>query len=543
MQLATKTSGQRKPTRRAVMAGAAALAPAMMLARLAWAQNDGTAAPGAEEASQESMTFGPFEPFDPGMVERRARELAATPFTAPGADFPEVLAQLNYDQHRDIRFRTEHSLWRNRKIDAEAQFFHLGYGFRQPVHMYEVVDGQQREILYRPNLFDYGKNQFETDFSEHLGFAGFRLHAPLNRPDYLDELVVFLGASYFRALGRGQRYGISARGIAVDTGMPNGEEFPIFRTFWLRRPKPDDERLFVHALLDGPSLTGAFHFSIRPGVTTVMKVECTLFPRRTIDLLGVAPLTSMYLFGAADRRGVDDFRPEVHDSEGLQIRNGRDEWIWRPLNNPEMLRLSLYRDENPKGFGLLQRTRDFDAYEDLESRYDLRPSLWVEPREDWGPGHIRLLELPTAEEVHDNIVAFWVPAKPIEAGSEHRFHYRLHWCTVPPHRPDLASVLDTRTGAGGVPGIDYGSSDRRKFVVDFAGGQLKELPADAEVKPVVSVSKGEITEPIVQKNPVTNGFRLFFDYKPEDGGPAEFRAHLEHDEDPLTETWSFQWTT
>ncbi|HEX6144975.1 MAG TPA: glucan biosynthesis protein [Geminicoccaceae bacterium] len=527
------------------MAGAAALVPALMLARAyAQAQNGNQAAEGAPAApaAPDTMRFGPPEPFDPKSVEQRARDLAAAPYAPPGADFPPVLAELNYDQHRDIRFRTDHSLWHDRKIDAEVQFFHLGYGFRQPVHMYEVADGQQREILYDPALFDYGKNTFEVNFSEHLGFAGFRLHVPLNRPDYLDELVVFLGASYFRALGRGQRYGLSARGIAINTGLPSGEEFPIFRAFWLERPKPGDERLTVHALLDGPSLAGAFHFQIRPGATTVMHVQNILFPRRTIDLLGVAPLTSMYLFGAADRQEVDDFRPEVHDSEGLQIWSGANEWIWRPLVNPRTFRLSLYRDDNPRGFGLLQRNRDFDSYQDLESRYELRPSLWVEPRGRWGQGHVRLIELPTSEEVNDNVVAFWSPAQPIEAGSEHSFIYRLHWCTSPPERPDLGQVVETRIGAGGVPGLDYGDSDRRKFVIDFAGAQLTDLPADAPIKAVVNLSKGSITQPVVQKNEVTEGFRLFFDYMPEDGGPVEFRAHLEHESNVLTEIWSFQWT-
>jgi glucans biosynthesis protein len=536
LQLASKTSGTGTLSRRGVMAGAAAILPALMLAR-AHAQTAAT----TEAPGREVMRFGEPAPFDPKMVEGRARELAGSPYRPPGSDFPEILANLSYDEHRDIRFRNDHALWLERPVDAEVQFFHLGYGFRQPVHIFEVADGQQREILYSPELFDYGQNGFAPDFSEHLGFAGFRLHVPLNRPDYLDELAVFLGASYFRALGRGQRYGLSARGIAVDTGLPSGEEFPIFREFWLERPKEGQERLVVHALLDGPSLAGAYHFLIRPGETTVMAVQCTIFPRRTIDLLGIAPLTSMYLFGSADRKGVDDFRPEVHDSEGLQIWTGKGDWIWRPLNNPEVLRLSLYRDDNPKGFGLLQRTRSFDAYEDLESRYELRPSLWVEPRGRWGQGSIRLLELPTEQETNDNVVVFWAPAQVIEGGKEYGFDYRLHWCMIPPERPDLGQVIETRTGAGGVPGRDYGN-DRRKFVIDFAGGRLSGLPADGEVEAVLDVSRGEATPPIVQKNVVTSGFRLFFEYTPEDEGPVEFRAHLKHGDDVLTEVWSYQWT-
>ena len=536
MKLAPEAGRPADVSRRRVLAGAAALLPALMVAR-AYAQTDQAAA-----APPSGIRLGEPQPFDPKMIRERARQLAQAPYEAPGADFPSVLADLNYDQHRDIRFRPEMSLWRQDEVDAEAQFFHLGYGFRQPVHIWEVANGQQRVVLYSPALFDYGQNTFEADFSEHLGFAGFRLHVPLNRPDYLDELIVFLGASYFRALGRGQRYGLSARGIAVNTGLPSGEEFPIFREFWLERPEPGSERLMVHAVLDGPSLTGAYSFAIRPGVTTTINVNCDLFPRRTIDLLGVAPLTSMYLFGAADRRGIDDFRPEVHDSEGLQIWSGADEWLWRPLTNPEVLKLSLYRDENPKGFGLLQRTRDFDAYQDLESRYELRPSLWIEPRGKWGRGHVRLLELPTDQEIHDNIVAFWSPEQPIEGGGEYTYAYRMHWGVQPPVQPDVALVQSTRVGSGGVPGQDYGATGRRKFVIDFVGGQLAGLPADAPIKPEVSASKGEITQPIAQKNDVTGGWRLFFDFEPGDEAPTEFRAHLALEDSILTEIWSYQWT-
>jgi periplasmic glucans biosynthesis protein len=532
LKLADKTGGRGDVSRRGVLAGAALLAPALLVAR-AYGQTDPTSA---------GIKLGEPMPFDPNLVRERARQLANAPYQPPDQDFPAVLAELNYEQHRDIRFRPPMSLWRDLNVDAEAQFFHLGYGFRDPVHIYEVADGQQREVLYSPDLFDYGKNTFQPDFSEHLGFAGFRLHVPLNRPDYLDELIVFLGASYFRALGRGQRYGLSARGIAVDTGLPSGEEFPLFREFWLERPVKGENKLTLHALLDGESLTGAYTFVIRAGAMTTITINSVVFPRRTIDLLGVAPLTSMYLFGAADRQGVDDFRPEVHDSQGLQVWTGGGEWMWRPLTNPNVLKLSIYRDENPRGFGLLQRNREFDDYQDLESRYELRPSLWVEPSGPWGPGQVGLIELPTDQEIQDNIVAFWAPERPVEAGSEQEFNYRLYWCRTPPERPDLAEVAETRIGAGGVPGKDYGADNRRKFVIDFAGGQLTDLPPDAGVQPVVSASKGEVTPPIVQKNEVSGGWRLFFDYLPVDGGPVEFRAYLQLQDNVLTETWTFQWT-
>jgi len=501
------------------------------------------AAPG--RPARAGIRFGEAAPFHPDVLRERARALARAPYRPPEGALPRVLAGLDYDRHRDIRFRPEMALWRGRNLDAEAQFFHLGHLLRNPVHIHEVADGMAREVLYTPELFDFGKNEFEPDFPQDLGFAGFRLHVPLNRPDYLDELAAFLGASYFRALGRGQRYGLSARGIAVDTGLPKGEEFPWFRAFWLERPAPGAEALVVHALLDGPSLAGAYRFRIAPGATTEMEVQTYLYPRAPIELLGIAPLTSMFLFGASDRVGVDDFRPNVHDSDGLQIWTGSGDWLWRPLVNPARLQLSLFEDESPRGFGLFQRKRDFAQFQDLEARYELRPSLWVEPLAPWGRGQVRLLEIPSAEEIHDNIVAFWVPERPVEAGSEWPIGYRLHWCTTPPEQPAGGTVLATRVGGGGVPGQDRDAdadADARKFVIDFAGGQLEALAAEDAVEAAVEVSAGEITPPVAQRNVVTGGWRVFFDYHPKGDGPAELRCVLRLGDEVLTETWSYQWT-
>lgn len=489
----------------------------------------------------EPMRLGEPTPFDPSGLRELARGLAAAPYRPPEDHLPAALAGLDYDQHRDIRFRPEMALWRGRGLDVEAQFFHLGHHFHNSVQLFEVTDGMAREILYTPALFDYGQNDLGADFPENLGFAGFRLHAPLNRADYLDEVAVFLGASYFRALGRGQRYGLSARAVAIDTGLPRPEEFPAFRAFWLERPAPGAGHLVVHALLDGPGLAGAYRFDIRPGEATTMEVGAHLYPRRPIELLGIAPLNSMFLFGPNDRLGVDDFRPRVHDSEGLQIWTGAGEWLWRPLVNPEHLRLSLFADDAPKGFGLLQRSRDFAGYQDLEARYERRPSLWVEPLDAWGRGHVRLIELPAAEEIHDNVVAFWVPAAPVGPGLELALRYRLHWCLEAPFRPALAECVATGVGLGGVPG-QARDPNSRKFVLDFAGGDLAAIPAGAPVEAVASASVGRITAPIASRNDVTGGWRAFFDLQPEGAGPVELRARLRQGGATLTETWVYQWT-
>lgn len=485
----------------------------------------------------DELSLGPPEPFSAAMVRDQARALAAEPF---GADhgLPEPLAALEHEQYQSIGFRPEMALWHGLDLDVEAQFFHLGTRFRTPVHIYEVAEGVAREVLYQTQLFDFG-DDLVLDLPKDLGFAGFRLHYPINRPDYLDELAVFLGASYFRALGRNQRYGISARGVAIDTGLPKAEEFPAFRRFWLERPAADGDQLVLHALLDGPSLAGAYVFRLRPGKTTVMDVEASLFAREAIELLGIAPLTSMFLFGPNDRQGVDDVRPSVHDSEGLQIWSSSGEWSWRPLVNPEQLRLSLFNDTDPKGFGLMQRTRDFAGYQDLEARYDLRPSLWVEPLAPWGNGHVRLIEIPSPQEVYDNIVAFWVPRQPVEPGSEWNFQYRLHWCTEPPVRPDLGEAVATRVGSGGAAGEE---SDRRKLMIDFVGGRLEDIPAGVAVEAVMSVVAGEVIEPVARKNVVTGGWRVLFDLRPEGDRPVELRGFLRLEDETLTETWVYQWT-
>jgi len=488
----------------------------------------------AARTEQEGTAFS-YE----GLVER-ARSMGGMPFEAVPETLPGPIADLTYDQYRSIRFRPDQGLWRDQGLPFQAQFFHLGSYYRRPVHVFEVVDGIAREVLFETSLFDYGSNSFDAPLPDHLGFAGFRLHFPLNRPDYFDEIAAFLGASYFRGLGQGQRYGLSARGLAIDTALQSGEEFPYFREFWVERPAPGATDIRVHALLDSPRVAGAYRFVIRPGVNTVMDVTATLFPRAQIEKLGIAPLTSMFFFGEHSENRPNDFRPQVHDSEGLSMWTGSGEWIWRPLVNPGRLRVSSFSDENPRGFGLLQRDRSFDNYQDLEARYDRRPSLWVEPMEQWGRGVIQLIEIPTDAEIHDNIVAFWVPELPVEAGSEWRLSYRLHWCIESPQRPATAETISTRTGVGGT--APEPNADFRKFVIDFKGGRLSELSPDAGVTPDITVSNGEVINPVAQPNPVTEGWRVFFDARPSGSDAVEMRCFLKLDSEPLTETWSYQWT-
>jgi glucans biosynthesis protein len=470
-------------------------------------------------------------PFDRGVVRQMARDLANKPFKAPDSKLPDNLKDLDYDHYRAIRFLPEHALWRGEKLPFEVQFFHRGFFYSNRVEIYEVANGQANKIAYQPEHFFFGDTPPPMPDAD-LGFAGFRLHAPINKPDYYDEICVFLGASYFRAVAKGELYGISARGLSINTGETKGEEFPSFRTFWIEKPASNANSIVVHALLDSASTAAAYRFTIRPGDPTVFDVEMAIYPRVDLDHAGLAPMTSMFMFGPNDRNEVDDFRPAVHDSDGLAVFNGRGEELWRPLNNPRDLQISTFADLNPRGFGLMQRQKDFVAYQDLESNFERRPSLWAEPIGDWGEGSVQLVEIPTKEEIHDNIASFWHPKAPLQAKGEHTFTYRLHW------GPNVSKVSSlarfTRTGVGAK------GDDAKIFVLDLIGDKLKSVDPKS-IRGVVTAEKAKVRNIVTQPNPVTGGWRLSFELSKEKV-PVEIRASLMQDNEAVSEVWVYRWT-
>jgi periplasmic glucans biosynthesis protein len=474
-------------------------------------------------------------PFSAGEVQKQARALAAERFVRPRIDLPRPLQDLTFDQYRDIRFRRERAIWASEGLPFQVELFHRGFIFKEPVAIYLVADGTARRLDYSPDLFTFGPSVQPAPDGAVTDFSGFRILAPINRADAFDEFVVFQGASYFRAVAKGQGYGLSARGLALNTGAREGEEFPFFRAFWIERPQPDTRAIVVHALLDSVSTTGAYRFTIRPGDATVMDVEMTLYSRAELKLAGLAPLTSMFVFGPNDRVDIDDVRTAVHDSDGLAIWNGKEEWLWRPLIHPEMLQISEFVDDNPRGFGLLQRHRAFTDYHDPEAQYERRPSLWIETIGYWGSGAVQLVEIPSKTDYHDNIVAFWRPGQPIPAQSEERRAYRLHWCWTPPVTPPLATTVDTRVGAGQEKGT-------RLFVIDFVGGRLAELTPDAPVKMDITTSIGAVKYSTARPNPPTGGWRVSFVLDPAGGKLCDMRGILKLGEEPLSEIWSYRWT-
>jgi len=478
---------------------------------------------------------GPVQAFSFEDVAARAEKQARTPYRSETRNPPAELQALSYDQYRDIRFRPDHALWRKEPLPFEVMFFHLGKFQTEPVRINEVTPRGVRHIPYKSSLFDYGNNELSPQKWGDLGFAGFRVHYPLNQGQYKDELVVFLGASYFRALGAGQRYGLSARGLAIDTVGGQGEEFPRFTEFWLVKPAADARTLTIYALLDSPRASGAYEFEIRPGDATVMGVRARIYLRAKVGTLGLAPLTSMYFFGENQPHRTD-FRPEVHDSDGLMIAIGDGEWIWRPLINPQGVLPTSFAMNGVRGFGLMQRDRDFGNYEDSEARYELRPSAWVEPVGNWGRGRVELVQLSTPDETNDNIVAYWVPAELPAQGQPLNFSYRLHWQGTEPMRPPGAWVVQTRVGRG----FAELAPDEQQFVVDFTGPALQALPADAPVKAVVSApANGKIVESNVYRLEPTGAWRMTVRVKRlRPSEPTELRGFLQSDGDTLTETWS-----
>jgi periplasmic glucans biosynthesis protein len=470
--------------------------------------------------------------FDQSTVRQLARAAASQPFKKPDEKLPDGLNDINYDQYRAIRFKPEQALWRDEGLPFQVQFFHRGFYFKPRVDIHQVVDGKPSLIPYRPDMFSFGQTTPPAAESS-FGFAGFRLHAPINRAEYYDEVCVFLGASYFRAIARGEVYGLSARGLSINTGEPKGEEFPFFKAFWIEKPAPTATSIVVHALLDSESTTGAYRFTIRPGDSTVFDVEMALYPRVDLTRAGLAPLTSMFFFGPNARKDVDDYRPSVHDSDGLAISNGRGEQLWRPLSNPKDLQISDFADLNPRGFGLLQREKRFVAYEDLESHFELRPNLWVEPIGDWGEGAVRLIEIPTKQEIHDNIACFWAPKAPLPAKGEHVYTYRLTWGPGAAQPSKLATFTRTAIGA---------RDDKTKLIVlDLAGENLKTIDPKS-VRGIATADKGEIRNIVTQPNPMTGGWRLSFEMLPKANGPVELRASLLQNNDPLSEVWVYRWT-
>ncbi|WP_339764212.1 glucan biosynthesis protein G [uncultured Sulfitobacter sp.] len=491
---------------------------------------------------QAPVPAGP-QPFSFEWLDAQMKQASEAEYV-PAVDAPEVIENLDYDDYRKIQFDPKRSRWQDDGVLFRLHAFHPGWLYKQTVAIHEVVDGFQTPMGFSTDDFLYYEDLAPRvpQHAELPGVAGFRLNTPLNRADMFDELIAFVGASYFRALARDSSYGLSARGLAINTGLGREEEFPRFSDFWLERPKAGQENVVVYAALDSPSCTGAYRFVIRPGAETTIDVTAKLHFRKDVEQLGVAALTSMFLFDEKNSDTFDDYRPQVHDSNALMVVRTDGDVLWRPLNNPPRLASTYLNEPNLKSFGLIQRDRDFTDYQDAGAQYQDRPSVLVEPKGEWGAGAIRLVEIPSDLEGNDNIVSFWVPLEKPRAGESREYSYRLRWGTLGTNRDgDRAWIVNTLAGQGGTSGVSGAKESLRKFVIDFDGGLMADLPADAKMEPVVTLSHGKIQHIALSKIENTTKWRLVIDV---DGGNerlVELVAHVAGFGRKLTETWIYQW--
>ncbi len=485
----------------------------------------GTAAPAVA-----GPMLGTARAFSISTLIRRARKLSKRPFE-PRPQVGESWQALDYDQYRQIRFRREEALWRTPEDPYFAEFFPAGLYFPTPINIHVVEGGTARKVSFDVSLFDKAEEAPLIPEAEHAGFSGFRLVYDRKDTPGSQEFLVMQGASYFRAISEDQNYGLSARGLALNTAGPEPEEFPDFTDFWIEKPAEGAEHITVHALMDSPSVSGVYSFVVRPGTPTVIDVTAHIMPRKDLTHSGLAPLTSMFLFDETNRHRFNDFRPAVHDSDGLMIRNGAGETIWRPLGNHKSLQVSHFLDENPSGFGLMQRAQKFADFADLEAHYHKRPSLWIEPKGDWGRGAVTLVEIPADREIYDNIVAYWSPQGGIN--EESTLDYRMTWGDAAPGPRPVARVLNTRMGTRFSGGIIV--------AIDFESDDL--IPEDYdEISKHIWTSNGSVTPGILQHNPDTGAPRLAFTFDPEGASSTELRAQLRHEGKMISEVWLYRWT-
>ncbi len=505
----------------------------------------------ADAIAADGIKLSQPRPFSFERLVTEAKTLSSRPFVADTSLPADVLQRIDYDAHGKIKYNPHLAVFKDGPGQYPVTFFHLGRYFQTPVHMFVTEsaggDGFAREILYDSAYFSMPADSPGRQLRDGAGFAGFRLQeSRLGDQKKLawqtNDWVAFLGASYFRAIGELYQYGLSARGIALDAAMPDrAEEFPNFTRFYFEPPAtPETNTMTVYALLEGPSITGAFKFVMQRTRAVVMDIEARLFLRRDVGRFGLVPLTSMYWYSESKPTGID-WRPEVHDSDGLAIWTGGGERIWRPLNNPTQTRASAFSDTRPRGFGLLQRDRNFDHYQDGVF-YEKRPSLWVEPLGDWGEGSVQLVEIPTDDEIHDNILACWVPKAPATAGSSYSLKYRLHWTDQEPFPSPLARCIATRLGRGGQPGTQR-PQGVRKFMVEFLGKPLESIPFGVKPELVLTASRGKFS--YVFSEAVPNGvpghWRAQFDFTAEGAEPVDMRLYMKNGDQTLTETWLYQY--
>jgi periplasmic glucans biosynthesis protein len=473
--------------------------------------------------------------FDFNILKEKAMLLLKKSYEEPKKVTPKGLSELNYDKYKNIRFLSEKTLWKKEGSPFQLQFLHPGYIYNYDVMVYELNGKKYKLIPYNRDMFDFSDLGFKEKLPDSLGFSGFKVHYPINTEEHTDEFLVFQGATYFRAVSQKQYYGLSARGLATNTGMPYPEDFPIFKEFWIEKPSKKSDHITIYALMDGKSAVGAFEFKSYPGPTTVVHVRASITLRKKVDRLGIAPLTSMYWYGENSENPHLGANPEVHDSDGLLILQNDSEWIWRPMANPKKPTINTFEMEKLKGFGLLQRDREFSSYEDQEMKYHIRPGAWVVPVGDWGKGSVQTYRNPTIQDSDDNIGAFWVPAETPEVGKPFEFEYKIYWVNENPVELKTGRTVATRVKP--IPDEPL----TKLFQIDFKGDKLSEHEKIEEIEGSVNASEnGEVYNIQVAKIEETDKFRLSFKVKVKSPAlPVDIFANLKDKDGNLTENWTY----
>ena len=482
-----------------------------------------------------AQTQAPVEqpaPFQPSSILDLARTLAKSPFKGSPTDLPEAFSNLNYEQYVGLRYKRDRFVWADEKLGFAIEPLHRGFIFAAHMQINLVENGLSRRLVYKGEDFEFGALNPPANLAD-IGFSGFRVLAM--RDDRLAEVAIFQGASYFKARAPGQTGGVQARGLSLKMADPRGEEFPQFKAVWIEKPTLANNALVIHALLDSDSVTGAYRFTIRPGEAIIIDTELTLAPRVSVENVGIGTMNGTSISSPLERRRPDDVRPIIAEFNGLQMQSGKGEWIWRPVTNRTTLQLSSFVDDNPKGFGFLQRERDFEAYQDDEAKFETRPSLWIEPLSDFGPGTVSLVEIPAESETNSNCVAYWRPNGGLVAGKESSWAYRQFWCWEPPSRPPLLRVTESRGGRGG-------AAKRRRFVVAFSSDALGDPQALRDIKPALSAAPGAIASVRSYLYRDRKSYRVVFEIDPGGEPQSELRLVIEADGKPVSETWLYRWT-
>lgn len=487
----------------------------------------------AQTAVEKPIQTAPL--FEAGFVLDQARALASKPFKGPDASLPASFASLTYEQYIGIRPKANNAIWSSENLGIAIEPLHRGFIFNAPMDIYLVEGGTTQRVGYDRNKFDFDKIVVGDDVKD-IGYSGFRILESREGGGF-DERVIFQGASFFRAVAKDQTQGVMARALAVRTGDPSGEEFASIRAIWIEKPAPAARAVVVHALLDSESVTGAYRFTIRLGDATIIDTESTLVPRAAVDHVGIAAMQVTSFFTPLDKRKVDDLRPAVYEATGLQMLSGRNEWLWRPVSNRLTLQGSAFVDENPRGFGLLQRDRDFSTFEDDNQHWERRPSLWIEPIQDWGAGQFELLEIPSDSEVNQNVYVYWRPKDGLKPGKEVTYSYRQFWCWTPPEKPALATAVEARGGK-----VTVGGKAKRRMIVDFSGENLTDVPHIGDISALLTLSGGEMSGLRLLAGKAAKTVRVQFDFEPTGDNLVEMRLALQADGKALSETWLYRWT-